>query len=435
MNRDDDFYIDPNNDDTPRSGFPPPDDDATPARPTAPVDPDLDAPSPRATQEMRRSKARDRIEKRKQTTHAVKAGTGTPMSGAPDRRSRPRAARQISVPSSLPKIDVKLSRNLLYIVGSIVLFVGVIVVLGRLRNQPPELNPNALWIGTEWTYDEYTDEQLNALVNRLREHKIGTVYAWVSYLQGDDTWRQATTGAWDRVKVFRQQLKERYPEVEIFGWLSLPVDVGDGYRMDEPEVLDLIANLSGQLITEFNFDGVFLNIEPVWNGDQNFLELLRRVRATVGTDVPIAAAIPPDWRPLNADIPVPQLIAPGTEWATEYKQNVALLVDHLAIMSYNSGLTAPADYSRWMAYQVATYANAVAALDINTQILIGIPTHDAELPGHDPLVETVPAAIDGLELGIEQAGDAARFVRGAVIWAGWTTDDTEWAQFKRDWVD
>lgn len=424
--------------DTPRSGMHPAEPDSSPdaTKPFSVPEADTDSYQPSgAYAPPRRGKARERMEKRKHVTKSGGVNAPPPGVYAPTPRSTRRVPRQISVPSNLPRINLAIGRGTLYVIGSILLVVVVIAVLGRLRNQPPEVLPNAIWLGTEWTYDEYTDEQLAALVNRLRENKIGTIYAWVSYLQDDDTWRQATTGAWDRVKVFRQRLKAQLPEVEIFGWLSLPVDVGDGYRLDEVAVLDLIAALSGQLITEFGFDGVFLNVEPVWNDDQNFLELLRKVRAAVGTDVPVAAAIPPDWHPLNATIPVPPLIVPGTEWATEYKQSVALLVDQLAIMSYNSGLTSPADYSRWMAYQVETYARAVAALDINTEILIGVPTHDAELPAHNPTVETVPAAIDGLKLGIEQAGDAARYVRGAVIWAGWTTDETEWLQFKRDWVE
>jgi hypothetical protein len=321
----------------------------------------------------------------------------------------------------------------------------VIFALGRLRNQPPEINPNALWVGTEWTYEQHTDETIESFAKQLRDHKIGTVYAWVSYLQEDNTWRQETTGAWDNVVAFREQLKAAYPEVEILGWVSLPVHVGDGYRLDEVEVLDAVANLSGRVVNDFGFDGVFLNIEPVWDGDENFLELLRKTRAAVGSDAPIAAAIPPDWSPLGAGIPVPPLIVPGTVWEKEYKQSVALLVDQMAVMAYNSGLITssepsqasftPADYARWMAYQVEVYARAMAELNIGTQVLIGIPTYDAELPAHDPLVENVPSAIQGLQLGLQQAGDAANVVRGAAIYASWSTDNTEWSQFKRDWVD
>ncbi len=190
-----------------------------------------------------------------------------------------------------------------------------------------------------------------------------------------------------------------------------------------------IADFSASVVTELGFDGVFLNIEPVWTDDENFLELLRKVRASVGDDVTISVAAPPDWSPENADIPVPPLIVPGTIWETEYKQSVALLADQIAVMAYNSGLSSPTDYEQWMAYQVAAFAQAVGELGQGTELLIGIPTYDAEPPGHDPLVENVESALDGYADGLEQAGEAASFVRGVAIYAGWTTDDLEWAQF------
>jgi hypothetical protein len=88
-----------------------------------------------------------------------------------------------------------------------------------------------------------------------------------------------------------------------------------------------------------------------------------------------------------------------------------------------------------MAYQVRTIAQTVDELGGGTEIVIGIPTYDAELPGHDPNVETIPAAVEGVRSGLLQAGDAAAFVRGLGVYAGWETDDIEWASFKQSWVD
>jgi hypothetical protein len=182
-----------------------------------------------------------------------------------------------------------------------------------------------------------------------------------------------------------------------------------------------------------------LNIEPVWNNDASFLRLLGKMRDALGEDVLISAAIPPDWSPVNPTIPVPPMIAPGTVWDEHYKQSVALLVDELAVMAYNSGLSDPEDYSLWVAYQLKTYADAVASLDsgtgAGTQIMIGIPTYGAEPPGHDPLVENIPSALQGVRLGLQQAGENAQYVRGVAIYADWETDETEWARFLLNWIE
>jgi hypothetical protein len=68
-------------------------------------------------------------------------------------------------------------------------------------------------------------------------------------------------------------------------------------------------------------------------------------------------------------------------------------------------------------------------------LVFGIPTYDAEPPGHDPEVENVGSAVRGVLAGLLQAGDAARLVRGLAIYADWTTDDAEWQQFQSAWVN
>lgn len=332
---------------------------------------------------------------------------------------------------AIPNLDPRIPRYGMIVIISLVLIVIIVNVLGRFRNDPVVAMPNAVWIGTEWTYEIHTPETIEAYAQHLRDHQIGQVYAWVSWLQDDLTWRG--TANFPRVRGFVQQLKEAYPELEMYGWVSFPVEtVESGYRMDNPAIQQQIADFSAQVVNEFGFDSVFLNIEMVFTGDENFLNTLRAVRNTVGEDVRVSIAVPPDWSPVTVDIPVPPLIVPGTIWEYDYKQSVALLVDEMAIMAYNSGLSSSTDYAEWFAYQVQAFAEAVAPLG-GTNIMMGMPTYDAEPPGHDPLVENIASAALGYRQGLQDAGSAASVVTGAAIYAGWTTDEDEWAQF-RTWV-
>ena len=369
----------------------------------------------------KRGKARERYERRRQQ-HVTRKPVTVPRQIKPQQQF------------TLPKIRIpRGSRVLLGGVGA-VLFVAVLVfALGRLRNVAPEVEPNALWIGTEWTYADHTDAEIKTLADGLRAQKIGTIYAWVSWLQPDKTWRG--TDNFEKVKTFVRQFRTTYPEADLYGWIGLPTNNDDGTtRIGDQPLQQQIADFSKQVADDFGFDGIFLNAEPVWDGDENFLALLRTVRLTIGNDVPISAAIPPDWSPSNSNIPLPPLIEPGTEWSKDYKQSVALLVDHMVVMAYQSGLSSAADYAQWVAYQVKAFAKAVAELDTDTDLIIGIPTFDAEPPGHDPAVENITSAVEGVKLGIEQAGDAARYVNGLAIYGWWTTDDTEWADFQTEWV-
>lgn len=375
--------------------------------------------------ERRGGKARERQRRRQERQQQQEKVTPRPS-----RQLAPADRRRIRI--NLPQVRLTRFRLVVGVILGVVVVASVIFLLRQIKPPVPENLPHAVWIGTEWTYETHEPDAITELVDQWRENEIGAVYAWVSWLQEDGTWRGAQN--FTSVRTFAQQVKEAYPQVDLLGWVSFPVNMGEnGYRLDDEELQQNIADFSASVVSELGFDGVFLNIEPVWTGDENFLALLRKVRASVGDGVTISVAAPPDWSPENADIPVPPLIVPGTIWETEYKQSVALLADQIAVMAYNSGLSSPTDYEQWMAYQVATFARAVSELGQGTELLIGIPTYDAEPPGHDPMVENVESALDGYDNGLRQAGDAASFVRGVAIYAAWTTDDLEWAQF-RAWV-
>lgn len=384
-----------------------------------PDSPAADAPPERP----RRGKARERQQRRRERVSHT----------APVRRSMSQLNPSGAI--KLPQIRIPFSRGrLLLVIASAVAFVVIVVFLvGQLKEPTPTLAPNALWIGTGWTYTLQELDDIDALATRLRDHEIGTIYAWVSWLQEDGTWRGAEN--FGAVGAFAKGLKNANPELRILGWVSFPVNLGEaGYRLDDETLQQTVADFSARVVNDLGFDGVFLNVEQVWTGDENFLALLRKVRASVGESRPISVAVPPDWSPLGAGIPVPPLIVPGTIWETGYKQSVALLTDEMAVMAYNSGLSDPADYTVWTAYQVKAFAEAIDELGEGTALVIGIPTYDAEPPGHDPEVENVESAVAGVIEGLQQAGAAARHVRGVAIYADWTTDDTEWRQFQSNWV-
>lgn len=336
----------------------------------------------------------------------------------------------------MPKIRISLNRAAIGVIGAVVFVILIVYILGRLRNDSGATHPNAVWLGLEWTHEARDPVEIATLANLMREREIGTIYAWVSWLQPELTWSAEDKFA--NIPTFIEQFKATYPDVQIYGWVGVPTEtaVGSGVtRIDTPEIQQQVAEFSQRVVEEFGFDGVFINAEPVWDGDQSFLALLRAVRAAVGLETPIGTALPPDWSPANPTIPVSLSFASGTEWQKTYKQSVALLVDQMAVMAYHSGLTNAADYSQWTAYQVATYAEAVAELQTNTQLMIGIPTFDAEPPGHDPLVENMVSAVEGVRAGLEQAGDAAQYVSGVAIYAEWETDPEEWDAYGQMWLE
>ncbi len=126
-----------------------------------------------------------------------------------------RPAREVS----LPQIKLPQNRLLLYALPALGFVLLVIFALGQLKNDAPVLGANAIWLGTGWTYEASTDADLNTLVSRLQDNRIGIVYAWVSLLQPNGAWTE--TNRLNAVRDFVTRFKAAYPGVSLYGWLSI----------------------------------------------------------------------------------------------------------------------------------------------------------------------------------------------------------------------
>ncbi|GAB4569893.1 MAG: hypothetical protein Kow0077_03160 [Anaerolineae bacterium] len=304
------------------------------------------------------------------------------------------------------------------------------VALILLLRPAPATTHNAIWLGISWGQNVHADAEVQALVQELRDNEIDTLYIWTTWLQEDGTWSETT---FEHLGAFVQQVRRFYPEARLDAWIGLPVEV-PAYRLDDEELRTEVVQFCADALTRFGFDGIHMNAEPVWNGDENFIALLRDIKLAIGEDAVLSVAVPPDWNTGVPDVPVGPYTTVDAHWSQEYKQRVAFLADEIAIMAYNSGLSSAVDYQKWMAYQVTRYLTAITELDLETQIIVGIPTYDAEPPGHDPAAESIPAAIAGILDGLAQSGDAAEQVRGVGVYAQWSTDPLEWALFRQYWL-
>lgn len=393
----------------------------------------LERPPERATH---KSKARERIEKRKTRTQQM------PTVGGSSRRPR-NAQLAPKGAFKMPELDMKFIRPIIFGGGALLFMAMLIVVVGLFTGSEAPRPQNAIWIGTDWTYNQYDTDQLNGLTTRLREMKIGTVYARVSELNFDGTWTGISTqrNRFDEVesdvKAFVTQFKQAYPEATLYGSVHFRVDIGpDGYRLNKDAYRITVADFCRQVVQNLGFDGVMLVVEPViTNNNTDFLDLIRRVRSAIGEDVALAIAIPPDWTPEGVDIPTSPDLQAGTAWDTDYKKRVALQrPDQIVVLTYNSFLNTPQEYQEWMAYQVETYARTIAELNVDTQILIGLPAYQPFLPAHDERVENIESGANGVKIGLARAGDFASNISGVALYALWDMTELDWEMYRRFWL-
>jgi hypothetical protein len=184
----------------------------------------------------------------------------------------------------------------------------------------------------------------------------------------------------------------------------------------------IVAECRG-LIDE-GFDGIHLNLEPVDDGNVDFLALLRALRNAVGHDHILSlSAI----RPGPFAIPM----APNFVWTTDYYARVAALADQVVVMAYDTGLPTTGLYRRYVAWAAQAVTETLAQKNARARLLIGIPTYDETGLMHRANVETPENAMLGVIAGLRGMGGGT--FEGVALYAEWTTDDKEWAVYERLW--
>jgi hypothetical protein len=219
------------------------------------------------------------------------------------------------------------------------------------------------------------------------------------------------------------------PEMKVLPWVG---GLRVGYRRQRAGTMRLddlgqrqriVAECRG--LVDEGFDGVHVNIEPVNDGNVDFLALLRALRNAVGTDRVLSiSAIRPG--------PFALPMAPNFLWSPDYYARVAALVDQIVIMAYDTAIPTPALYRRYVAWAATSVTNTLADSRIRARVLMGVPTYDETGMMHRGHVETPENALLGIVAGLRGLGAGGTF-EGVALYAGWTTDDAEWATYERIW--
>jgi hypothetical protein len=378
------------------------------------------------------SSARERQKKRKQKRTQMVRRAGA--AGTPKQTQRADSFQ-------FPKIPLP-NNPLVYIVPTgIIIMIGVIYVLGLIFGDRDDgAFPNAIWLNPDWTYAGRSEEEIRAFANTLHEHEIGIVYAFTSSLKSDLSWSGREDGlnrfseVEEDLREFVSQLRQAHPGVQIFAWIEVQTNISEIDLSDEG-TQETVGEFSRQAITRLNMDGVFLDIKPLWTPNPDVPPLIRAVRRSIGMDTPLAIAVQPDLTPDVVGMAMPSLIAPGTVWDDAFRQRIALQADQLVITAYHSYRENPLDYMNWVAYQIETYVDALSEIGAtDTAIIISVPSYTADPPAHDPSVESLAAALDGVNIGMQALDEETRlYVQGIAIFADADLSQTDWQLIQDKW--
>jgi len=297
---------------------------------------------------------------------------------------------------------------------------------GDTRPHPFNQDRNAIWLEHRWLERAHPEEEMETLLSGL--HARGIQYVFPHLIPFNGAGRLPVHDR-EQMRRFLAVARRVAPGLKVLPWVG---GLRVGYRRSIQGRVDLadlgqrqrmVAECRG--LMDEGFDGIHLNVEPVDDGNVDFLSLLRVLRTAVGPDglLSVAATRPG---------PVSPPMARNFVWTPEYYQRIGAVADQLVIMAYDTAIPTPQLYRRYLSWTAATASDALMRSGSQARILVGVPTYDATGIMHRGDVETPEQAIPGIVAGLRGLGAGGTF-EGVALYAEWTTDADEWAVYERLW--
>lgn len=321
-------------------------------------------------------------------------------------------------------------RIVFYVLCALFLILAVNEITFRFQDSPVRSSgPNAIWLRHSWIDEGHSDTEYRALVDRLRSMKITDVYFHAGPLDARGTVDEARfLGSAELIR----RIHKLDPRIRLMPWLGQVAEFGGGGPLDmrSPEVLSRIVDTSKRFL-DLGADGIHIDIEPIYSGDADFLQLLRELHElTERRDALLSvAACKPEMVPGLGWLAGLFARNPGY-WSREYFLDVSKEVDQTAVMAYDSGIPLPGLYGRMIAWEVKWCSkNGVENL------YIGVPTYEEGGGAHITWAENLTVALHGLRLGVSALTPDKRETVGAAVFAEWTTDSSEERIFREFWLN
>jgi hypothetical protein len=310
--------------------------------------------------------------------------------------------------------------------GGAFLFYFAHAPVGDTAPHPFNHDRNAVWLEHRWLERSHPEPEMEALFARLRAR--GMAYAYPHVIPFDASGRLPRHDR-EQMRAFLATARRVAPDLRVLPWIG---GLRKGYKRQRPGTVELgdlsqrqrmVAEARG--LVDEGFDGVHLNVEPVDDGNDEYLALLRALRTAVGPGhILSVSAIRP------APVGLPR--APNFAWSPGYYARVASTVDQIVIMAYDTALPTASLYRRYVRWAARSVAGALDASGSDARVLMGVPTYEPFGFMHRRGVETPENALVGVVAGLRGLGAGGTF-EGVALYAEWTTDAADWAAYERHW--
>ena len=284
---------------------------------------------------------------------------------------------------------------------------------------------NGLWVGHQWytgqnvrSAEPVSDSERNRLVRRLGDQRVRYVYLHVGPVLPD-----GTTEDW--AAPFFHELRRKTPDTKYLAWLG---GIAARLPVDDPDWRSAVVETVARLRDE-GFAGVHLNVEPLEDYHPGYLELLAQVRSRLGDDFLISHATR-HAGPFGVSLgPLQSLV-----WSEEFYRDTMQIADQTVLMAYDTQMDVAKHYVGFVKHQTELLVRW-ACEQPRHQVLIGIPSYEDVPRYSNPEVENIRNAVEGVRAALEEAGSGAECFEGVAVYADWVTDEGEWQDYRRLWLD
>lgn len=299
-------------------------------------------------------------------------------------------------------------------------------LIGFSSNQPGSFfnkGHNAVWIGHEWVGEKKSPAEIQKLVNNFRKYQIDTVFVHVGPFNKDGSIDPLT---YKYSINFLEKAKKFDADIQYQAWLG---QIRNKIDLADEEIRHNIAKLCMILAEFVGFDGIHIDIEPVWDGDVDFIKLLKECDETLSENKMLSVALA-------------EFIPGSFMWFLEHiytfenynsevnYKNVAEYADQIAVMVYDTGID-NAWFYRWV---VQEQTIRVTDLLEDKDVFIAIPAYEDVKDGFNPEIENIENGLKGVVKGLNNFRSNEDSFAGVAIYPYWEIDEEEWGIYDELWL-
>ncbi|HEY9679541.1 MAG TPA: glycosyl hydrolase family 18 protein [Drouetiella sp.] len=308
---------------------------------------------------------------------------------------------------------------------AVVLFVlaACLIDNANFRRTPiPSLNShtfeNGLWLRYHWYAGKHVHERdWQAMLQRLRDFKIRYAYFHVLTTRSDGSLKMHKL---ENALKITSRVHTNCPGTKAIAWVYVAAPPQqDGSDLNNPAIRKTLVDQALWLVNDCGFDGVQWDYEFCTNDNAGLLKLLEETRSAI-----------PKEKMISVDTP---MYYPGIlwGWSDDYFKKIAAKCDQICVMSYDSYLYSARAYSWLVSEQVKHVSNDVFVSNRNCKIVFGLPTYEDKTLAHNHTIESLNNALRGFANGYENGGAKHSQIEGVALFADYTTDEREWANYSR----